>query len=120
MEVKGKIEKVFETQQVTDSFKKREFVLLVQDGQYPQYIKFEIHGANVDKLTPVEGEEVTVKYNLRGRPYEKDGKTMYFNTIVAWSIYKEQTQAPQPSAPVNTPPPAPSVTNDDGPDGLPF
>ena len=43
MEVKGKLVEIFETIQVSASFKKREFVLeYAENPQYPEVIKFEM------------------------------------------------------------------------------
>ena len=124
MEIKGKIEKVMEVNQVTDNFKKRDFVLLVQDGNYPQYIKFECHQNKVSVLDHCrEGDEVNVKFNLRGRPYDKNGTTLYFNTLVAWFIEKEeqaQATTPQPHTLANVAPPVLVVSNDVESNELPF
>ena len=120
--VKGRIEKVFETQQVTDSFKKREFILLMDENNYPQKVKFEMIQDKVNHLDNKEGKEVTVKFNLKGREYTKYGRTMYFNTLQAWAVFIEQEQQQpqqQPSAPTNVVPPAP-VVNDVKSDDLPF
>lgn len=123
MEVKGKIIRVGEVQQVTDSFKKREFVIETND-QYPQRVKFELHQDKVDLLgVTIPSGEVTVKFNLRGRDYEKEGKVYNFVTLQAWFVGAyhpiPKVQATQPQAPVNTAPPAPSVPGDDD-SQLPF
>ena len=85
--IKGTIKKINETQQVTDSFKKREFVVETQD-QYPQTYLIEFTQDNVTKLDNFkEGQNVDVSYNLRGREWTSpEGKTMYFTTINAWKI----------------------------------
>jgi single-strand DNA-binding protein len=41
-DVTGRLHEIFDEQQVSDKFRKREFVLEVQDGQYPQQIKFQL------------------------------------------------------------------------------
>ena len=41
-EVEGKLYKKFETEKKKDTFQTREFVLLVEQGQYPQHIKFQL------------------------------------------------------------------------------
>lgn len=117
MEVKGKIEKVMDVQQVTDTFKKREFVLLVQDGNYPQYIKFETHQDKVSILDQCKvGDEVNVKFNLRGRLYKETA----FNTLVAWFIEKAGSEQPIiPQAPSNANV-APPVLESEEKDDLPF
>lgn len=94
-EVEGKLYKKFDVQQVTDSFKKREFVLEIEDGAYTQLIKFQLVQGNCDKLDPYnEGDMVKATFNLRGREYTKDGRTSYFTNLDAWRLDKAgQTQA---------------------------
>ena len=41
-EVEGKLYRIFPTEQKTASFQAREFVLEVPDGNYPQYVKFQV------------------------------------------------------------------------------
>ena len=91
MKIKGKIKEIKETQQVTDSFKKREFVLVTED-QYPQTYLVEF---TQDKVTLIDnykvGDNVEVSINLRGREYEKGDKVYYFTTIQAWEITKNES-----------------------------
>jgi len=97
-EVSGKLHKKFDTQQVTDKFQKREFVLEIEDGAYPQVIKFQLTQANCGKLdSHNEGDQLKVTFNLRGREYNKDGKTMFFTNLDAWKV--DPVGAAQPSAP---------------------
>lgn len=86
-EVKGKLEVIYDTQQVTDRFKKREFVLEVQNGMYPEHVKFQLTQDRCGLLDPFStGDEINVSFNLKGRPYTKDGKTTYFTNLEAWRI----------------------------------
>ena len=88
-EIKGSIVKIFETQQITDSFSKREFVVQTM-GEYPQQIIMQLTQSNCSKIESfTEGENVTVSYNIRGRAYEKDGITRWFNSIEAWKIVSD-------------------------------
>jgi len=99
-EIKGKIEVLSDTQQVTEKFKKREFVLMVEEGMYPEYIKFQAVQDRCNLLDNYKiGEIVTVSFNLRGRPYTKDGKTTYFTNLDAWRISAAQ-EAQTPAPPV--------------------
>ncbi|MFM8473654.1 MAG: DUF3127 domain-containing protein, partial [Candidatus Kapaibacterium sp.] len=41
-DVTGKLHEIYPEQQVTEKFRKREFVLETQDGMYQQYIKFQM------------------------------------------------------------------------------
>lgn len=88
-EITGSIVKIFETQQITDSFSKREFVVQT-DGEYPQQIIMQLTQGNCSKIDAFsEGDIVKVSYNIRGRAYEKDGITRWFNSIEAWKIVND-------------------------------
>ncbi|MCB0680875.1 MAG: DUF3127 domain-containing protein, partial [Saprospiraceae bacterium] len=41
-EIEGKLHKKFDTENKTETFQAREFVLEIMDGNYPQYIKFQL------------------------------------------------------------------------------
>ena len=84
---KGEVVFITPTTSVSDKFKKRE-VTLKSDGEYPQYVTFQLtqdKGDLANNLNP--GDVVNVKYNLRGRKWEaQDGTIKYFNTIEAWTM----------------------------------
>ena len=86
--IKGKIKVVQETNQVSDKFKKREFVLIDESGQYPQSIQFECKQDKVSLLDEIkEGSEVSVRFNLQGREWiNPQGETKYFNSLDCWAI----------------------------------
>lgn len=87
MELKGAIEKIFETQTYgANGFRKREFVINTQE-QYPQQIKFEMtqdRCALLDSYKP--GDTVAVQFDVKGREY--NGK--YFVNLQSWKIQKEE------------------------------
>lgn len=125
MEIKATVHEIGPIQQVTDSFKKRDLIVIFADNpQYPEHIKFESTQDRVtlfDNLAP--GDEIEVSFNLRGRPWtNREGITQYFNSLVAWRVVKlasANTAAPAYNAP---PPPidvAAQPGNDDD-DDLPF
>jgi hypothetical protein len=89
MKVIGRLLEMQETQQVSDSFKKRVFVLEHNENpQYPEYISFELvqdRCSLLDHFQP--GQDVEVSFNLRGRKWvSPEGATKYFNTLQAWRI----------------------------------
>jgi hypothetical protein len=98
MELKGTIIKVLPIETISEKFKKQPFVLEMQDGQFTQEILIEVPQAKLD-LNGAEGKEATVQINLRGRRYERDGKTRWFNSIEAWKIDITQSEASAPPAP---------------------
>lgn len=98
-EVSGKIEEIYEEQQITEKFKKREFVIEIQDGMYPSYIKFQLTQDRCDLIESYsKGDEVKVNFNLKGRPYTKNGKTTYFTNIEAWRVEGGDGTSVNPSA----------------------
>lgn len=127
MEITGKVHEIGEVQQVTETFKKRDLVVEYADNpQYPEFIKFESHQDRVNLFDGLSsGDEVNVSFNLRGRPWtNKEGVTMYFNTLVAWRVNKV-VNSPAAGQPQGSMPPAPApevdISSDlDSGDDLPF
>ncbi|TPG61723.1 DUF3127 domain-containing protein [Hymenobacter nivis] len=140
-DVTGRLIEIFDEQQISEKFRKREFVLEVQDGQYPEQIKFQLV---MDKTSLVDqfkvGDEVKIAFNLRGRGYNKNGQMMYFTNLEAWRIepagaaqggggnygggQPQQQAAPRPAAQNQNPtlraqPSAAPIASDDDND-LPF
>ena len=79
----GKIKLIQEAKTFDSGFTKREMVVIVEDGKYPQEINLEFvqdKVALLDALQP--GQEVTVTFDIRGREY--NGR--YFNNLQGWKI----------------------------------
>lgn len=119
MNLKGTIKEIFDTQQISDRFSKREFVVeYVDNPQYPQYIKFEMTQDKCELLDQYKvGDEVDVQFNVRGRAWTNpQGQTQYFNTLQAWRLdvasASEGPSAPNPggmaAASTNSAPTQPS------------
>ena len=85
--ITGTIKVINATQQITEKFKKRSFVITTEE-KYPQDIELETVQENVTILDGLKvGDRVEVSYNIKGREYtKKDGTTAYFNSIQAWRI----------------------------------
>ena len=87
MELTGTIKLVRDTQEVSASFKKREFVITTEE-QYPQDIQLEMTQSKCDDLDsfPV-GSKVKVLINVRGREWiNPQGEAKYFNTLQGYKI----------------------------------
>jgi len=82
-DISGTVKKIFEEQTFGSGFNKREFVVTVPDGRFPQDLKFE---TVKDKTSLVEslkeGDEVKVFFDIRGREW----KESYFVNLNAWKI----------------------------------
>ena len=118
MQANGRIHALFETQQVTERFRKREFVVELADNRYPQFVLFQLTGDRCENLDGYQvGEEVRVEFNLRGREWKSPkGDIRYFNSLDVWTLERMGSGvAPgaPPSAPGDEPPPP-------GDDDIPF
>ena len=79
----GQIKLIQEAQTFESGFTKREMVVIVDEGRYPQEINLEFVQdkiALLDSLTV--GQEVTVTFDIRGREY--NGR--YFNNLQGWKV----------------------------------
>lgn len=91
MNITGRIIEIFDTQQVSDKFKKREFVIeFAKNPKYPEMVKFEL---NQDKCGQVDGyqggEEVIVDFDVGGRKWvDRQGVVKYFNSLKAWKVQR--------------------------------
>ena len=119
-EINGKVILKDDTQQISDRFKKREFVIEVENernSDWNDFIKFQLTQDRCDLLETVSvNEEIKVSFNIKGRKWEKDGKVNYFSNLEAWRIEKMQSAkaAEMPEFNANEMPPAPEE------DDLPF
>jgi hypothetical protein len=89
MNIQGKLIEKFDTQVVSDKFRKREFVIeFSENPQYPEYIKFELIQDKTTLLDPFNiGDQVDVSFNLKGRTWTNpQGVKQYFNSLQAWRL----------------------------------
>lgn len=97
-DVQGRLHEIFEENRVSDKFRKREFVLEIPDGSYTQYPKFQLTQDKCGLLDQYKiGDEVKVAFNLSGKPFTKDGTTIYFTNLSAWRIDPVGGAAPAPT-----------------------
>lgn len=89
VKVSGSVDELGNIMQVTDKMRKRELVIKVNNGQYPDYIKCE---AINDKIAQTEklrlDDEITASLILSGRKYQKKDGTgnAYYTTLKLVSI----------------------------------
>ena len=123
MNIVGKLVEIFEAQQISDSFKKREFVVeYAENPQYPELIKFELIQDKCSLLDSFsKGNEVDVSFNLKGRKWSKDGKDMYFTTLQAWRLELAKAEQGASSGSSGDVPSEPEWLSENSDDGdLPF
>lgn len=111
IQVQGRIHTVYPAAQVTQRFKKREFVLALDAAsRYPQFVLFQLTGDRCEALDDfAAGDDVTVEFSLRGREWKSPkGETRYFNSLEVWTIERagESTaRAPRGGGMDDEPPP---------------
>lgn len=87
----GKLIEAFPTQQVSEKFKKREFVIEKTESNSSQNftdtIKFQLTQDRCNLLDNIRlNDNIRVHFNIKGSKWQKDGKTNYFTNLDAWRI----------------------------------
>ncbi|MGY6562017.1 MAG: DUF3127 domain-containing protein [Luteibaculaceae bacterium] len=123
-QITGIIKDIGQTQQIKDTFKKREFVVSTED-QYPQHILMQLVQDKCDMANQLNiGQKITVNFDIQGREWRSpQGDIKHFVSLNAWKItpVDAQPNATTPSfdqAP--TPPPPPAGFSSGEEDDLPF
>ena len=107
-EITGKVIDIAPVNQVSDKFKKREFVIEKKEtggsAVFVDYIKFQLIQDKCDLINEsFMNEEIKIWFNLKGNKWERDGKINYFTNLDAWKIEKlsaqnrEQNSSSKPS-----------------------
>ncbi|HUS86762.1 MAG TPA: DUF3127 domain-containing protein [Bacteroidales bacterium] len=100
-EITGKVVDVSPVQQMSDKFRKREFVIESSeqgsDGrEFADYIKFQCIQDRADLINEsFLNEMVKVTFNIKGNRWERDGKVAYFTNLDAWKIEKAGADSDQ-------------------------
>ena len=98
LEVTGKLLVKYDTQQVSDKFKKREFVLELAEeingNIYTNFAKMQLVQNKCEIIDRFkEGDQVKVSFNIKGNKWERDGKVNYITNLDAWRM-ESATGAP--------------------------
>ena len=127
-EITGKVIEISPVQQVSDKFRKREFVIEVSElgstgREFVDYVKFQCVQDKCDLIdNSLMNQTVKVSFNIKGNRWERDGKINYFTNLDAWRIEKSQGETGAP--PSNDFAPPPLLDDDPGSGGdfedLPF
>ena len=99
-DLEGKLSDVKPTQQITEKFKKREFIVECSDGNYTEFIKCEATGETTSKLDNAKiGSQIIVQCALKGRYFnKKDGTQGHANNIIAYNIQAKQSDLREPDS----------------------
>lgn len=84
-ELEGTVKVIDEVQTFASGFSKREFVVEIEDGKYPQSIKFECVKDKTSLTDGLQiGDAVKVSFDIRGNEY--NGR--YYVNLNAWKVEK--------------------------------
>ena len=94
MNIAGILIEKFEVVHISETFKKREFVIEVRDGEYSEFIKFTSIQAQVEITDKYKiGDEIDVHFNLKGRKWTNpQNEVKYFNDIQAWKVHSVKSE----------------------------
>lgn len=95
----GNIKVINDTQVISEKFKKREFVVTDNSGQYPQDVLFQLTQDKTDLLNDMQlNELVSVSFFIRGREWTSpSGEVKYFNSLDVWKVEKQAGGMPTPA-----------------------
>ena len=123
-ELTGKLIEKYDIQEISGSFRKREFVVEVANptnADWNDTIKFQM---TQDKVTLIDafkiGDELKVSFNIKGRKWEKEGKVNYFSNLEAWRIESAGAGNVAPQATNTVKADADIVSSNATEDDLPF
>jgi single-strand DNA-binding protein len=99
-EAVGTLHEIFSEVQVTEKFRKREFVLEMANGMYTDYVKFQLVQDKCSALNSFNtGESIKVYFNLSGRKgTTRDGGVAYYTNLSAWKLERADGSAPASSS----------------------
>jgi hypothetical protein len=91
LEVTGKLLVKYDTQVVSERFKKREFVLELAEeingNVYTNFAKMQLVQNKCEILDRFnEGDQVKVSFNIKGNKWERDGKVNFITNLDAWRV----------------------------------
>ncbi len=118
LKIKGKLIKDFGIVEVSDKFRKREFVIET-DGDYTQKVKFQLTQNKVYLLDNCkDGCDLTVHFNIRGNEWKEN----FYVNLDAWRLEKGNSgstnSAPKTENEPKKEQPKENIT--EGEDDLPF
>lgn len=122
MEITGTLKMKSDTQEISEKFKKRDFVLTDNSSQYPQHISLQLTQDKCGLIDKVNvGDELKVSINLKGREWTSPaGEIKYFNTIEAWRIEKSGASSNKTVTTESSQQSNSSISSSDSDDDLPF
>jgi hypothetical protein len=107
-EITGKVIEIYPVVQVSDKFRKREFVIEKKESGntavFIDYLKFQLVQDKCDLINEsFLQEEIKMFFNLKGNKWERDGKINYFTNLDAWKIEKASSAGREQNFSTNKP-----------------
>jgi len=106
-EITGKLIEILPVIQVSDKFRKREFVIERKESGsggavFVDYIKFQLVQDKCEIINDsLLNDEIKISFNIKGNRWEREGKVNYFTNLDAWKIERAGSQS---SSEYNNPP----------------
>lgn len=95
-ELSGKLSYVDKIQEINQNFRKREFVIEVENShnnEWNDFVKFQLIQDRCDLIEPYEiDDNLKVSFNIKGRKWEKNDEVNYFTNLEAWRIQKLENE----------------------------
>lgn len=106
-EIIGKVVDISPVMQVSDKFRKREFVIEKKEAGggavFVDYLKFQLVQDKCDLINEsFLHEEVKIWFNLKGNKWERDGKVNYFTNLDVWKLEKTSSISRDQNIPSHT------------------
>jgi hypothetical protein len=121
LEVTGKLLVKYDAQQVSEKFKKREFVMELAEeingNIYTNFAKLQLVQTKCDIIDRFNnGDLIKVSFNIKGNSYvdKRDGQTKYITNLDAWRVEAANAAAPSGQAPQAPAYNAPADNNNTG------
>jgi len=87
--ITGKIRQIFEVESF-NGFSKRKFWLEEVSDKYPEFWQLELWKSDCSMIDSYEIDDyVTCFIDIKGKYWERDGKSGVMNTLKCWNIEKE-------------------------------
>jgi len=123
-EITGKLIAIMDVVKISDTFRKREFVIEhTEPGgtiDFTDQIKFQVTQDKCSILDTLKvNDEVRVSFRIRGKRWEKDGRAGYFTNLEAWKIEKIAV-SPGEFPPESPMPDIKDLPEEEDSDDLPF
>lgn len=102
--ITGALYSVAAVNNISDRFRKREFVIAIEekgrDQTWVNYVRMQLENKDVLMIDQFHiGDEIEVTFDIKGSKAEKMGETLFFTNLKAWKIELVDGDMEVPSEP---------------------